>query len=176
MYVPRDECFSEVKQRKLGEETASSLLHALNPSLWRRIIGFPNLAAIDQLFDEGMESPPRGYISVEQFLIGKLHGIFITVWRFIGYHFGYNLCLWPFKAPQPMQSQLSSLPLSSPMHLYMYTKYIKIVTKFYCLSLGHDHDTLFSCVGDRFFWLRDEEFVRQTLAGINPYAIKLVTV
>ncbi|KAK6289451.1 hypothetical protein POUND7_000992 [Theobroma cacao] len=88
VYVPRDECFSEVKQRKLGEETASSLLHALNPSLWRRIIGFPNLAAIDQLFDEGMESPPRG---------------------------------------------------------------------------------------DRFFWLRDEEFVRQTLAGINPYAIKLVT-
>ncbi|KAK4785903.1 hypothetical protein SAY86_002592 [Trapa natans] len=28
---------------------------------------------------------------------------------------------------------------------------------------------------DSFFWLRDEEFSRQTLAGINPYTIQLVT-
>ncbi|WRX24242.1 Lipoxygenase [Theobroma cacao] len=67
VYVPRDECFSEVKQQKLREKTASSLLHPLIPSLRRRIIGFPNFAAIDQLFDEGMESPPQGYTSVEQF-------------------------------------------------------------------------------------------------------------
>ena len=36
---------------------------------------------------------------------------------------------------------------------------------------------LFACVaGDKFFWIRNEEFGRETLAGLNPYSIKLLSV
>lgn len=63
-YVPRDECFSEIKQLTFSAKTLYSVLHALSPSLATvmvdRDLGFPYFTAIDSLFSKGVELPSIG--------------------------------------------------------------------------------------------------------------------
>jgi lipoxygenase len=60
-YVPRDECFSEIKQLTFSAKTVYSVLRVLVPSLGTvmadRDIGFPYFTAIDSLFTEGLNLP-----------------------------------------------------------------------------------------------------------------------
>ena len=62
VYVPRDECFAEVKQLTFSAKTVYSVIHAVVPSLETAIIdvdlGFPYFTAIDSLFNEGINLPP----------------------------------------------------------------------------------------------------------------------
>ena len=62
MYVPRDECFSEVKQVTFNTKSLASVLHALVPALKTVLLdknqGFPVFSEIDALFDEGLSLPP----------------------------------------------------------------------------------------------------------------------
>ncbi|TKY67437.1 Linoleate 13S-lipoxygenase 2-1 [Spatholobus suberectus] len=126
VYVPRDECFSEVKQLTFSTKTVYSALHALVPALSTAIVdknlGFPVFSAIDDLFDEGLSLPPlKGK--------GLLRNILPRLVRFIK---DIEEDILRFEPPATMDK-------------------------------------------DRFFWLRDEEFGRQTLAGLNPCCIQLVT-
>ncbi|KAK7262558.1 hypothetical protein RJT34_30132 [Clitoria ternatea] len=125
IYVPRDECFSEVKQLTFSAKTLNSALHALVPMLQSSIedknLGFPVFSAIDDLFDEGLFLPPLQATG--------LRAILPRLVRFIKDKEGDLL---RFEPPTTMDK-------------------------------------------DRFFWLRDEEFGRQTLAGLNPCCIQLVT-
>ncbi|OMO51224.1 Lipoxygenase [Corchorus olitorius] len=125
-YVPRDECFSEIKQLTFSAKTVYSLMHCLIPTVENTIadpdMGFPHMSAVDELFSEGMNLPPL-----------KTQGIWNTV-----------------------------LP-----------------RLFQAISEGSEDVLRFEApdtmARDRFFWFRDEEFARQTLAGLNPYSIRLVT-
>nr|KYP68245.1 hypothetical protein KK1_021865 [Cajanus cajan] len=126
VYVPRDECFSEVKQLTFQTKTLYSALHALIPTIRTGIVdknlGFPVFSAIDDLFDEGLSLPP---------LKGKgiLNNLLPRLVKFVR---DTEEEILRFNPPATMDK-------------------------------------------DRFFWLRDEEFGRQTLAGLNPCCIQLVT-
>ncbi|KAK8550640.1 hypothetical protein V6N13_119157 [Hibiscus sabdariffa] len=123
-YVPRDECFSEVKQMTFSAKTFYSVFHAVVPSLQSAFadkdLGFPYFTAIDKLFNEGIHLPPQ---------TGQ------TLWR-------------------------SILP-----------RLLKVISDANSLRF----ETPETMNRDKFFWFRDEEFARQTLAGINPYVLQLVT-
>ncbi|KAK7341600.1 hypothetical protein VNO80_24536 [Phaseolus coccineus] len=124
VYVPRDECFSEVKQLTFNTKSLASALHALIPALKTVIVdknlGFPVFSEIDALFDEGLPLPSRNV---------KISNLLPRIVSFIK---DKGEDLLRFNPPATMER-------------------------------------------DRFFWLRDEEFGRQTLAGLNPCCLQLVT-
>ncbi|XVF04631.1 hypothetical protein REPUB_Repub05bG0101000 [Reevesia pubescens] len=125
-YVPRDECFSEIKQITFSAKTVYSLMHCLIPTVENTIVdhdmGFPHITAVDSLFSEGISLPPLKEQGIWKTVLPRL---FKTITEGSG-------DVLRFEAP----------------------------------------DTL---ARDKFFWFRDEEFARQTLAGLNPHSIRLVT-
>lgn len=126
-YVPRDECFSEVKQHTFSTKTLHSVLLILLPSLGKIIkekeLPFSFFHDIDSLFSIGLDLPPehendKGFLgSIMPRLVKSIAGEGRHVLR--------------FETPETMNR-------------------------------------------DKFFWFRDEEFARQTVAGLNPCSIRLV--
>lgn len=59
--MPRDECFSEVKELTFSAKTVYSVLHAVLPSLDTALLdanlGFPYFTAVDSLYNEGINVP-----------------------------------------------------------------------------------------------------------------------
>ncbi|MQL41288.1 hypothetical protein EI012_25550, partial [Escherichia coli] len=128
-YVPRDECFSEVKQLTFSTKTLHAVLLILLPSLGKimkdKELAFPYFHEIDTLFSIGLDLPPHDHETEKGFLGAIMPRLVKTISADTG-----NVLR--FEAPETMSR-------------------------------------------DRFFWFRDEEFARQTVAGLNPYSIKLVT-
>ncbi|KAL1086022.1 hypothetical protein V6Z11_D08G089400, partial [Gossypium hirsutum] len=61
-YVPRDECFSEIKQLTFSAKTVYSLMHCLIPTVQSTIADpnkpFPHIGAVNSLFSDGINLPP----------------------------------------------------------------------------------------------------------------------
>ncbi|GMH00078.1 hypothetical protein Nepgr_001917 [Nepenthes gracilis] len=125
-YVPRDEEFADVKEITFGISILKAVLHALVPTLEATIVdkylGFQSFAAIDALYNEGIDLPP---LNNQKTLRAILPGLLKDITDV-----GKDVLL--FEIPE-------------------------IVKR------------------DEFAWLRDDEFARQTLAGVNPLSITLVT-
>ncbi|XP_058729965.1 linoleate 13S-lipoxygenase 2-1, chloroplastic-like isoform X2 [Vicia villosa] len=124
VYVPRDECFSSVKQLVISENTLQSVFNPLFSGLKTSVIdknlGFPLFSSIDDLFNEGYTLPPQK----EK---GFLRTVLLRLARLVS-----DATVLRFQTPATVDK-------------------------------------------DRFFWFRDEEFGRQTIAGLNPCCIQLVT-
>ncbi|CAK9314163.1 unnamed protein product, partial [Citrullus colocynthis] len=125
IYVPRDETFSDIKQKVFNASTLLSVLRSIIPRLqvhFDQNAGFPNFKAIDALFDvDGFNLPALESTTSLKELLPWIFKLISETGEF----------LFRFQSPEPMDR-------------------------------------------DKFFWLRDEEFARQTLAGQNPYSIQLV--
>ncbi|KAK4254871.1 hypothetical protein QN277_007950 [Acacia crassicarpa] len=135
-YVPRDECFSEVKELTFSTKTLHSVLLILLPTLGRVIrdkdLPFSYFHDIDSLFSIGLDLPHSENLEQEKGLLSAV------VPRLV----------------RPINNDSS--PSSPP----------RDILRFECPETINR---------DRFFWFRDEEFARQTVAGLNPFSITLVT-
>lgn len=137
-YVPRDECFSEVKQLTFSTKTLHSVLLILLPTLGRIIkdkdMPFSYFHDIDSLFSTGLDLPHSENLEKED---------------------GFLSAIMP-RLVRPAMDDLDYSTSAPPGSVLRF-------------------ETPEAMNRDRFFWFRDEEFARQTIAGLNPNCIRLVT-
>lgn len=108
-YVPRDECFSEVKHLTFSTKALFSVLLILLPSLGRLMshkdIEFSYFHDIDSLFSIGLELPSHHPGEFEK---GLLNAIMPRLVKSISGSNGAGGNVLRFEPPEAMSSQISS--------------------------------------------------------------------
>ncbi|XP_050941001.1 linoleate 13S-lipoxygenase 2-1, chloroplastic-like [Cucumis melo] len=120
-YVPRDEAFSEVKQKMFPTNPGKKDKLGAKP--------FTDFTQIDLMFRDGIAPPSNPHEILQFNIISTL-----------------NASNQPSVQPTPVQPDTPVIKFPPPEALKR----------------------------DKFNWLSDGEFARQTIAGLNPYCIQLV--
>uniref|UniRef100_A0A0A0KX68 Lipoxygenase n=1 Tax=Cucumis sativus TaxID=3659 RepID=A0A0A0KX68_CUCSA len=123
-YVPRDEAFSEVKQKMFPSNPGKKDKLGAKP--------FTDFTQIDLMFRDGIAPPSNPHEILQFNIISTLNAS--------------NQPAPPPVQPIPVQPNTPVIKFPPPEALKR----------------------------DKFNWLSDSEFARQTIAGLNPYCIQLV--
>ena len=160
-YVPRDEAFSEVKQKMFPANPGKKDKLGSKP--------FSDFTQIDLMFRDGIEIPPAPHEILRFNISSTLSTMHAP----------------PFVDPstvQPQPARLVKFPPpeglkseSTPTYFFFFFFFFLGINGAYQTN-AFSSQLLQIFPGDKFNWLSDSEFARQTLAGLNPYSIQLVKV
>jgi len=150
VYVPRDESFEPIKQTNFTANQLRGLVHKVVPSVRDYFDATPgefdSLRDIEGLYQEGIEMPGNEN-AIPEFVKQGLGGEEMSRER--------NRFLDGLPIPDYYRELIRSS--TTPTSLLKYPL-PRILSK------------------DRFAWMRDDEFARQALAGVNPVVISCLEV
>lgn len=157
LYVPRDESYEPIKQTNFAANQLRSLVHKVVPAIrdyFDETPGeFDSFKEIEQLYQEGLEMGNDGDNPVPGFVKGIGSGRGETA----GETRERNGFLDGLPIPDYYREIVRSTTSPTPTSLLKYPL-PQILSN------------------DRFAWMRDDEFARQALAGVNPLVISCVEV